>query len=135
MVKAILPQRHQDSWGSGAFGASRGTRVHKGIDYCCYPGTVIQAGVAGTVSKLGYPYGDDLSFRYVEITTPDQLRHRYFYVEPLVKSGDAITEGMPIGTAQDIAGRYRDPAKAPMTGHVHFEILQPDGTPINPGEI
>jgi hypothetical protein len=132
MIKAILPQRHNDAWGSGAFGASRGTRIHKGIDWCCYPDTVIQSHVTGTVTKLGYPYSDDMSFRYVEITDATKLRHRFFYVKPSVEVGDDISPGDQIGWSQDIAGRYSDPGKGPMTGHVHLEVLAPDGTPINP---
>jgi hypothetical protein len=132
MIKATLPKRGQDAWGSGAFGASRGTRIHKGIDYCCYPDTVITSHILGVVTKLGYPYSDDLRFRYVEVTTPDKCRHRWFYVSPEVVKGDVITVGQPIGVSQDIAGRYRDPKRPPMTNHVHFEILDTDGTPIDP---
>jgi len=133
MINVTLPQRGADDWGSGAFGASRGRRTHKGIDYACYPGTIVKSPVAGLVTRIGYPYGDDLSYRYVEVTTPDGMRHRIFYIEPLVNHGDIIRHGSPIGEAQDIASRYEDPAKRPMTNHIHFEILDGD-TPINPDE-
>ncbi len=132
MITATLPERKQDAYGSGAFGASRGTRVHKGIDYCCYPGSVIHSPVAGVCTKLGFPYSDDLMFRYVEVTTTDKLRHRFFYISPEVVKGDVIVVGQPIGISQDIAGRYRDPGKPSMTGHCHYEILDTDGNPINP---
>ncbi len=134
MIKATLPERQQDAWGSGAFGASRGTRIHKGIDYCCYPGTMIQSPVDGKVTKLGYPYSDDMDFRYVEVTA-NQLRHRIFYVEPSVSVGDEVKAGDIVGVSQDIAGRYRDPAKSPMTGHVHFEILDANDKAIDPEQI
>lgn len=134
MIKANLPKRGQDAWGSGAFGASRGTRKHKGIDYCCYPDTEITSHVTGVVTKLGYPYSDDLSFRYVEITTVNKLRHRFFYVEPTVEKADLISKGQVIGIAQNISSRYRDPGRPAMTNHVHYEILEQDGTPIDPEE-
>lgn len=135
MIRATLPKRGQDAWGSGAFGASRGTRSHKGIDYCCYPDTAIESPVDGTVTKLGYPYSDDLSFRYVEVTDSNKYRHRLFYVAPLVVKGEEIIAGKIVGTAQDIAGRYRDESKPAMTNHVHYEILDTDKTPVNPEEF
>lgn len=132
MIKAILPKRGTDAWGSGHFGASRGTRSHKGIDYACYPDTVITSHVTGTVTKLGYPYSDDLSFRYVEVTDEHKLRHRWFYTEPCVKLGTSILIGDHIGQAQDIGSRYRDPSKAAMINHVHYEILDESNSPIDP---
>ena len=64
------PIRENDKFGSGYFGASRdgGKRQHKGVDYAVYPGSLVYAHVGGTVTKLGFPYGDDLGFRYVQIT-------------------------------------------------------------------
>ena len=133
LIESILPKRDTDEWGSGAFGASRGKRTHKGIDYACYPDTVILSPVGGVVTKLGYPYGDDLSFRYVEITDDQGLKHRLFYVEPGCEPGDEIESGDIIGTAQDIAGRYSKPDKV-MKNHIHYEILEND-EPINPDEF
>jgi len=133
MIKATitLEKRTGDPWGSGEFGAPRGTRTHKGIDYACPVGAKIHSPVKGKVTKLGYPYSDDLSFRYVEITV-DEKRHRVFYIEPTVSKGQWVEEGDIIGTQQDISGRYRDDSKPPMINHAHYEILDTDGTPINP---
>ena len=135
MISATLPKRGVDAWGDGAFGASRGHRKHKGIDYACYPGTEIRCDKVGVVSKLGYPYSDDLAYRYVEVTTTNRLRHRYFYVEPRVKVGDLIRKGQVIGESQDISSRYRDPGKPPMINHVHYEVLEQDGTPVDPEDV
>lgn len=136
MITATLPPRGTDAWGSGEFGASRGSRSHKGIDYACFPETIIHTPVTGTVTKLGYPYGDDLSFRYVEVTTRDKNRHRLFYTSPEVSVGELVSRGDIVGTAQDIAGKYHRDDREPMTNHIHYEILAPDGTPINPeGEL
>lgn len=131
MIESVLPKRGVDDWGDGAFGASRGGRTHKGIDYACYPQTVICSGVSGDVTKLGYPYGDDLSFRYVEITDDDGKRHRYFYVEPSVEVGEPVRPGEVIGLAQNIAGRYNEPGRI-MKNHVHLEILDSGGNPLDP---
>ena len=131
MIYSILPKRGTDDFGSGAFEASRGNRRHKGIDYACYPGTIIQSPVIGTVTKLGYPYSDDLSFRYVEITSHGSTgRHRLFYVEPSVELEQVIKIGDIIGHAQDIAGRYNTAEKT-MKNHIHYEIIS-KGRPLNP---
>lgn len=131
MITVTLPHRGVDDWGDGEYQAPRGDRKHKGIDYECPVGAVIHSNVTGRVTKVGYPYSDDLSFRYVEVTDTDQQRHRYFYVYPLVNKGDAVDEGDSLGLSQDISGRYSDPDKKPMKNHVHYEVLTEHG-PINP---
>jgi len=129
MIKAIieiqLRKRISDKWGAGYFNAPRdgGKRSHAGIDYYVEPDAAILSPVSGKVTKLGYPYGDDLSFRYVEITDKDHSRHRVFYVEPTVEVGDKINEGDQIGVSQNLATRYDTPEKGPMPNHVHYEIM------------
>ncbi len=126
------PERGRDSWGSGAFGASRGSRTHVGIDYAVQPGSVLLSPVTGVVTKLGYPYGDDLSFRYVQVTDEDKNRHRFFYVEPGVKLGDEIFPATTLGTVQDIVRRY--PTPRGMKPHIHYEIIDANGLYVNPKE-
>ena len=113
-----------DAAGSGHFGAPRGDRKHRGIDYAVPVGAVILAPVAGTVTKLGYCYADDLQWRYVEVTDGDGSRHRAFYVDPCVETGMEVTEYDPIGVAQDITRRY--PGSG-MIAHVHYEVIAPNG--------
>ncbi len=129
MIRAILPHRGTDDYGSGEFGAPRGDRTHKGIDYACYPGTVIESGVYGTVTKLGYPYAEALQYRYVEVTDSLRQRHRYFYVDPSVDVGEKVMAGDSIGVSQDIAAHYTNGV---MKNHVHYEILDHNGDPVNP---
>ncbi len=125
-IRMVLKLRDTDVHGSGSFGAPRGSRTHKGDDYACPVGSSILAPINGKVTKIGYPYGDDLSFRYVEITV-SELRYRVFYVEPIVEVGDIVTRQDVIGHSQKLGDRYNG-----ITEHVHFEILRPDGSPINP---
>jgi len=119
-MKAELVIR-SDPAGDGHFGASRGDRTHNGIDYACVPGTIILSQCYGTVSKLGYPYADDLSYRYIEITAPDHKKHRLFYCKPSneLSISDYVVLGEPIGWSQDVAARY--PGQG-MINHVHYEI-------------
>jgi len=119
-MKALIPtelsKRISDKWGAGHFGAPRGNHTHHGIDYQCPAGSEVLSPCEGEVTKLGYAYPDDLSFRYVQITS-DGKDHRIFYVEPSVFIGDAISVDQVIGTAQDLTDRYPD-----ITPHVHHEI-------------
>jgi len=62
-LKLTAPIRGLDSYGSGAFHAPRGSRIHQGIDLLAAVGSKVHAILDGTVTKLGYPYADDLSFR------------------------------------------------------------------------
>jgi len=121
-----MPDRKCDGHGCGHFGASRGARKHQGIDLTCKPSTLVYSPVAGTVTKLGYTYSDDLSFRYVEIS--DQgYRFRVFYINPLVDPGQKVSKHTVIGEAQDLRGRYSG-----ITPHIHFEIKTAGGDYIDP---
>ena len=124
----IIPPVRNDSQGAGHFGAPRGNRTHNGIDYECPPESAVLSPIMGAVTKLGYPYGDDLSWRYVEVSV-DGERHRVFYVEPLVEVGDWVNRDTVIGKAQDLAQRYPG-----MTPHIHYEIKLSDDTYRNPDE-
>jgi len=128
MLTIITPKRPPDGYGSGEYRAPRAGRKHNGVDFACYPGSELLSPVTGRVTKLGYPYRDDLTYRYVEITDSADMRHRFFYVSPLVDVGKTVMQGEPIGTVQDIAARYN---KKPMTVHIHYEIKK-DGKYFNP---
>lgn len=114
----VIPKiRGCDEWGSGAFGAPRGDRKHNGIDFIAEADTDVFSHISGMVTKIGYPYGDDLSFRYVEVMHIGGLRHRWFYLKPLVSVGQEVTQGEILGTTQDLGDRYPG-----ITPHFHYEI-------------
>lgn len=119
-----------DSAGSGAFGAVRGRgRTHRGIDFLLPAGETLLSPVQGRISKIGYPYGDDLSYTYVEVLV-NEYYHRFFYVRAQHDVGTHMYVGTELGTAQDIVARY--PSKG-MTNHIHYEIKH-EGKYINPEE-
>lgn len=130
MVKLSGPRRGSDNYGNGYFGASRGPRTHNGIDFSTGSGDAVLSTVSGEVTKLGYPYGDDLGFRYVQVSTCDSAKHRFFYVLPSVRVGDAVREGSVLGTSQDLSIRYPNG----MTQHYHYEIIGDDKQFIDPDE-
>ena len=115
--------RKQDSYGSGEFEAPRGGHKHRGIDFSIN----VHAVSSGEITKLGYPYSDDLSYRYVQITDVNGYDVRYFYIEPNVKVGDKIHAGAIIGQMQDLGKRYPG-----ITPHWHFEVKDKNGNIVNP---
>lgn len=117
---AKMKLRGDDPTGHGHYGAPRGSRKHKGLDLVARPGTKVFAPITGYVSKVGYPYANDLTFRYIEITSGGMYRVRLFYVEPSVKKGDIVAAGDVIGKVQDIASRW-NPA---MKNHLHLEVYK-----------
>lgn len=126
MIKVTTPFRGTDSHGSGAFGASRGSRKHNGIDFSAQPNSRVHSVCAGEVTKLGYPYSDDLGYRYIQITDTDGYDVRYFYVRPLVVDGDHVGFDEAIGFVQDLDQRYKG-----ITPHIHFEVKK-DGEFVDP---
>lgn len=124
-----MSERQCDGHGCGHYGASRGTRKHHGVDLKCAPKTLVYSPIAGTVTKIGYPYGDDLSFRYVEISDRGYA-FRVFYVDPLVEQGQKVSRKTIIGEAQDLRPRYQG-----ITPHVHLEIKNGDGEFIDPTPV
>ena len=142
MISVKLKPRGVDDWGDGSFAAPRvksdGSRKpHKGIDYACLPGQEVISPCVGVVTKLGYPYPikDGFNYRYVEVTDLQGLRHRVFYIDPTVSIGMHVTILNVIGVSQDIAGKFHDPRKEPMTNHVHYEVLDKAGTPQDPAKF
>lgn len=125
---AVPKMRPSDDFGSGYFGASRGARKHVGIDFDVEPETVVFSLTDGKVTKIGYPYGNDLSYRYVQVTHSSGDKLRYFYTIPTQDFGSfdvgrEIKKGDPLGVVQDVSARYDTDARK-MNNHVHFEIMR-----------
>jgi len=121
--RLVAPLIRVDDSGDGHFGAPRGGRTHRGVDYLCRPGDPVFAPVGGTVTKLGFAYPDDLTWRYIEITDAQRNRHRFFYVFPLISVHTLVPVHLQIGTAQDISVRY----SPRMRPHIHYEIIDGNG--------
>lgn len=122
-----------DKFGCGHFGASRGDRLHRGVDLVVAAGEPFASLCAGKVTKLGYVYKGDMTLRYVEVTTPSGQAWRYHYLRPSVKWGDRVQIGTQLGVVQSLQSKYPG-----ITDHVHFEIIDSgeylDPTPLVEGE-
>jgi len=144
--------RGQDSWGSGAWQASRGEDdegnkiYHNGVDLINKPLNSEVAFCDGEVTKIGYPYSQSpcnpswsdekktkhrrkRNLRYVQITDFQGVKVRLFYIAPSVALHDRVKKGDPIGIAQDLTKIY--PAdkthKTAITPHAHIECIIGDG--------
>ena len=123
--------RGKDPRGNGGFGAARVDRQHMGTDYSGVPGQTVIWVCSGEVVKIGYPYSDDLRFRYVAFKTDEGHYVRQLYVKPFRE----ITIGMPVkvgwdaGILQALHGRYQS-----ITNHCHVDI-QLDGQYIDPEHL
>ncbi|MCH1932422.1 M23 family metallopeptidase, partial [Shewanella sp. A25] len=60
--------RTEDTYGSGAFGASRdgGVRRHEGVDFRAAAGQSVVAPLSGYVTRIGYAYAGDDDLKFVE---------------------------------------------------------------------
>lgn len=116
------PIRGDDKHGSGAYGASRGSRKHNGVDIACYKGSEVLSINDGKVTKIGYPYDPNDSkkghLRYVQVTSGDYY-FRYFYVHPTVSVGDRVMKDDMLGITQGLLDVYPG-----ITDHFHFEVKQ-----------
>lgn len=117
--------RGYDLQGAGYFGAPRGDRTHKGIDFVSYADGDVIALSSGIVTKIGFPYdpGDDKKghLLYVQITDKNGYAVRYFYVDPIGKVGTPVLMGSTIGLSQDLTKIYPG-----ITQHFHFEVKKAD---------
>lgn len=130
--------RDFDDYGSGYFGAPRGKRVHKGVDFICAPGQDILAPISGQIVREAFPYANDLSYRGCLIVSGlAQVKMFYMTLHHTIlqrlKRHELVEveQGTSIGKAQNIANKYKDADKT-MTPHVHLELKITQPTLVNP---
>jgi RHS repeat-associated protein len=120
--------RGWDAHGGGRFGDPRKDGPHTGVDYVAQAGQDVAAVTEGTVTFVGYPYRNDLTYRYIQIETSDGYRVRQFYVQPAVGIGvgTKVRAGQLIGTQQPLGRKMPG-----ITEHVDVKIWK-DGLLIDP---
>lgn len=107
---------------------TRDWRVHNGVDLAAEPGTQVVAAAEGAVATV---YEDDAMGTTVVIRHQDGYTTRYASLarNPLVKPGDPVTMGQPIGYASDTAL-----VESTLGSHVHFGVTKNDA-PVDPAEF
>jgi murein DD-endopeptidase MepM/ murein hydrolase activator NlpD len=122
--------RGNDPFGQGRFGASRGLRLHVGVDFSVTAGEPVYAPVFGKVVRTALPYKSDQRYKGLVIEGLGKYVGyviKLFYLEPrLGIVGRMVTQGEVVGTAQDLTIKYRG-----ITNHIHFEITQ-NGVAVDP---
>jgi murein DD-endopeptidase MepM/ murein hydrolase activator NlpD len=115
--------------GCGSFGASRGDRIHKGIDINVIPGSDILAPYNGKLIRKGFRVYEDSrpNLLGIEIKSDEGYQSKLFYITTNLVIGSKFKKGEVIGTAQNMAQYYSDS----MPNHVHIEIRNPLGNIVD----
>ena len=115
----------KDKWGDGSFGASRGDRLHEGVDILGKPGSYVCAPQSGMVVRTGMPYANDNGpwNCYLLIREENGVEWRLFYVVPLLGIvGTTVRKGQVVATLADVGAKYGTHAvKKRMKPHLHVE--------------
>ena len=134
------PVRYGNDWGNCRDGCSR---RHLGNDMLGVRMQPLLAAVDGTVTRVRYE-NSGIAGSSITVTGADGWRYNYFHVNndtPGTDDGAAgpewqispqVTLGSQVRAGQVIAYMGDSGNAEGSVPHVHFEIRQPDGTPINP---
>ena len=100
-------------------------RLHYGADFAGEEGQSVKAMAPGTVVSVE---NDALWGGVIEIDHGLGVVSRYCGAKPIVKVGDAVEGGAPIGDLQTV------PCECAQPPHLHLEMLV-DGFPIDPVSV
>ncbi|MEO1628099.1 MAG: M23 family metallopeptidase [Bacteroidota bacterium] len=109
-----------DSKGLGHFGAPRGKRKHKGLDFVAQPGQSIFSPIDGIIQRRANPYANDSRFTgCLIIGTGRHVSYsvKLFYMQP-VAIGISVSAGDYIGKGQEISKKWGKE----MLDHLHMEV-------------
>lgn len=111
-----------DSAGDGRYGAPRGSKSHKGVDYLCRAGVYVVSPISGIVVRESKPYSTgDLSGLVIQ---GDHMTIKMFYFKPFPRLiGCRVSKGQAIGTAQSVSAHHNSTT---MKDHIHLEITSID---------
>ncbi len=126
-VKILDIQKlRSDKYGHGHFGASRGNRLHQGIDLLVTKGDPVYAPISG-ILNFSIPYGSDTRWQGFKIINDSKEQWKVFYCSPIVKNGVYVNKGDVVAYAQSINDKYGEG----MLDHLHVE-LRKNGVLMNP---
>lgn len=109
-----------DPAGDGHYHASRGTRLHQGLDFICEPGQRVYSPIHNAkFVRLADPYGDGKYSGALLRNAHMEVLIFYVSIDEFDIKDSTLYHSSIIGTAQDITERYSDPAMLP---HVHLQI-------------
>ena len=119
--------RYSDMHGRGDYGAPRGNKRHRGVDFIVSPpGQAVVAPCAGDVIRIKNPYANPVNgtfFKGILIRASD-YEYTLFYIEPLNEVlRTRVEKGQLLGYAQDISIKY--PGMIPHI-HMQFDSINPE---------
>jgi murein DD-endopeptidase MepM/ murein hydrolase activator NlpD len=119
-----------NSSGCGAFGASRGSRVHNGVDVIAAPYTNIFAPFDGVLLRKGYRIysSSKPELTGIEIKSDTNYKSKLFYVTTNLPIGHSFKAGDVIAQVQNMKQYYTNPE---MPNHVHKELRNPSGKVVD----
>lgn len=120
MISPTYKQIRSDPEGSGLYGASRGQRLHNGVDYLCEKGQAIIAPFDLVVLRIAYPYRD-MSMEGIEWQKGESKGYLFYFKPNKELVGKVVKQGETLGYAQSISEYYNLPL---MDDHVHFQIYK-----------
>lgn len=139
--------RGVDAHGGGGYGAPRGSRIHKGLDFVARPLDWGMSPLEGTVMRLGRAYVDnpeteldESDLRSIHIQS-DTVWVKLLYVDPLpiLHVGSQVRAGMPIGHCQDRAKYVLNKDLGEFTNHIHMEVrvinFQSEWVAVDPASL
>lgn len=121
-----------DPQGCGHYHASRGSRLHNGIDLAAQVGESVFAGIYGKITRHLRVYSNDPRYIGLEIQGTgihSSYKMKLFYVDQMLPAGTVVSPSSIVGKAQNIAAKYSG-----ITNHVHIELYQ-NGQRINPSSF
>ena len=133
-MKLISPTgkgiRLDDDWGSGLFGAPRGSGYHYGTDFICEPGKPVFAPVTPISFGPSKPYADNPEYGGIQFEMQWCFIELWYIVlhrwvsDPRAKA--FVKQGMEIGICQDIREKVSTSTGKPfgdrMIPHLHLQI-------------
>jgi len=110
---------------------------HAGVDIAAPKGTPVYASFEGrVVDLLNAPDSTTSYGTYIVIEHPNGFKTRYAHLSAItsnLKIGDFVTTNQEIGKVGN-TGSVR-PSPGGDGSHLHFEILAPNGTPVDPAPV
>jgi peptidoglycan hydrolase-like protein with peptidoglycan-binding domain len=107
--------------------ASRGNRLHLGVDIIAAEGNLLYAVADGVISKVYTVNSDKLSGNGIRLTKADGT---YFFYGHMQRLADGITVGAVVKAGQVVG--YNGKTGNTSTPHLHFEIHPFGGEAIDP---
>ncbi|XP_067879985.1 leukocyte cell derived chemotaxin 2, tandem duplicate 1 [Heterodontus francisci] len=114
-----------DSYGSGAYGAPRGSRKHLGVDVVCSDGSTVYAPFRGTLVRRANPYRNNNAINNGVLLEGSGYCVKIFYISPDRYSG-SVSKGERIGTLLNMQSVYPG-----ITSHVHIQMCDTSTNPTS----